>query len=96
MKGDEDLISRSMVDLVAEPARALLIPGYDLVKLAAKQAGAMGCGISGSGPTMFSLCNDVKKTMGIGIAMQEAFKSAGLDSDIFISGLNKEGAKILN
>lgn len=95
MKGDEELIGRSMVDLVAEPARALLIPGYDAVKTAAKEAGAIGCGISGSGPTMFSLTNDLKKASTIGEAMSRAFKSAGLASDIFISELNNEGATIV-
>ena len=95
MKSDEELISRSLVDVVAEPARSLLIPGYDEVKVAAQHAGAIGCGISGSGPTMFSLCNDLSKAAIIGHAMSNAFQSAGLTSDIFISGLNREGAKVI-
>jgi homoserine kinase len=96
MKGDVELISRSLIDVVAEPARSMLIPGYDAVKVAAKEAGAIGCGISGSGPTMFSLCNDDAKSASIGQAMSDAFKSAGITSDIFISSLNGEGAKVIN
>ena len=95
MKGDEELISRSMIDVVAEPARSLLIPGYDAVKVAARNTGAIGCGISGSGPTMFSICNTISQAKVIGKSMSDAFQSSGLSSDIFISGLNKEGAKVL-
>jgi homoserine kinase len=95
MKSDNELIARSMTDLVAEPARALLIPGYDMVKVAAKKAGAIGCGISGSGPTMFALCNDLSKAKEIGTSMISAFELAGLTSEMYISKLNQEGAKVI-
>src|SRR5688572_30846351 len=53
MKPDFGLIGRSLKDVVAEPVRALLIPGFDIIKEKAVGAGALGCGISGSGPTIF-------------------------------------------
>jgi len=95
MKSDDELIARSMTDLVAEPARSLLIPGYDAVKIAAKENGAIGCGISGSGPTMFALCNKTTVAEACGRAMMEAFKKAGLSSEMYVSKLNNEGAKVL-
>jgi homoserine kinase len=95
MKSDDELIARSMMDLVAEPARALLIPGYDAVKTSAKAAGALGVGISGSGPTMFALCTSMNIAQQAGIAMTNAFKKAGLTSQQYISNLNKEGARII-
>lgn len=96
MKNDEELIGRAMHDLVAEPARALLIPGYDSVKAAAKVAGAIGAGISGSGPTMFALCNTLKVAEQTGIAIMDAFKKVGLTSQQYISKLNQEGAHVLS
>jgi homoserine kinase len=95
MKSDDDLIARSMMDLVAEPARALLIPGYEAVKTSAKAAGALGVGISGSGPTMFALCTSLNIAQQAGIAMTDAFKKAGLSSQQYISSLNREGARII-
>jgi len=95
MKSDEELIARSMNDLVAEPARSLLIPGYDAVKIAAKGEGAIGCGISGSGPTMFALCNNFSVAENAGKAMTEAFGKAGLKSEMYVSKLNNEGARVL-
>lgn len=99
MKGDMELVSRSMEDRVAEPVRGLLIPGYDLVRQAARTAGAIGCGISGSGPTLFALCNvcqgDEALPLRVGKAMQEAFTRAGLTSSIYVSPLNTRGARLL-
>lgn len=96
MKQDEALIARSMTDLVAEPARALLIPGYDAVKLSAKAAGAIGVGISGSGPTMFALCTNINIANAVGVAMRHAFQQAGLTSQQYLSKLNQEGARIIS
>lgn len=95
MKSDDELIARSMMDLVAEPARALLIPGYDAVRTSAKAAGALGVGISGSGPTMFALCTSLNIAQQAGIAMAESFKKAGLSSQQYISNLNNEGARVI-
>ena len=93
MKGDLELIGRSMEDKVAEPVRSLLIPGYAQVRQAAKESGAIGCGISGSGPTMFAFCEG--DTNQVAAAMQQAFSSAGLTSSVFHSRLDPQGASII-
>lgn len=98
MQGDFDLVSRCMVDRVAEPVRGLLIPGYGSVCAAARAAGAIGAGISGSGPTLFALCSDEKGdgiSERIGQAMQQAFSDVGLSSTMYRSKLNSGGARIL-
>ncbi len=91
-----DLISRSLVDELAEPYRGKLIPGYESVRDAALEQGALGCGISGSGPSMFALCATEEIAQKSGKAMQVAFQKAGLASDIFLSGISKQGARILD
>ena len=93
MKGDLALIGRSMEDKVAEPVRSLLIPGYEQVRRAAVDAGAIGCGISGSGPTMFALCDG--DAQAVGAAMLEAFRLAGLSGSVFHSRLNPAGATVI-
>jgi homoserine kinase len=96
MKQDDELIARAMHDAIVEPVRSMLIPGYDAVKASAKTAGALGAGISGSGPTMFALCNSLAIAQQAGMAMMDAFKKAGLTSQSYISPLNKEGAKVVS
>src|SRR5690242_2603405 len=63
VKQDYELIGRSLEDVIIEPVRSILIPGFDLIKKRCKEAGAMGGGISGSGPSIFMLSRD-KKTAG--------------------------------
>ncbi len=91
-----DLIGRSMNDLLAEPRRTMLIPGFLAAKNYAIEAGAIGCGISGSGPSVFALCNNREITTKITSAMQKGFSEAGLTSDIIISSLNAPGARLIN
>lgn len=93
MKGDMGLVARSMEDKVAEPVRSLLIPGYAQVRQAALDAGAIGCGISGSGPTMFALCEDHADA--VGDAMLLAFRTAGLSGTVYHSNLDPAGAKLI-
>lgn len=95
LKGDYDLISRSLHDEIIEPIRSVLIPGFDSVKAAALQAGALGSGISGSGPSIFAFSTTKEKAGSIGAAMQEAFDAIGLDNEIYVSEINKQGPKIL-
>ncbi len=92
---DLDLISRSLVDELAEPYRSQLIPGYDKVKAAALVKGALGCGISGSGPSMFALCATDTIAKDVGAAMKLAFKNSGLSSELYISSISKQGAHII-
>jgi homoserine kinase len=95
MKPDFGLISRSLHDVVAEPIRSVLIPGFDNIKKASVEAGALGCGISGSGPTIFSLSTDRKVAARVGAVIQEQFDLFGLKSDVFVSAVNRDGAKII-
>jgi homoserine kinase len=84
--GDVDVIGRSMVDDIVEPARAMLIPGYSNVRENALNAGALGVTISGAGPTMIAVVN--RKTADcakVAVAMRESFQSAGYDSNAFVT-----------
>jgi homoserine kinase len=93
--GDLQLLGRSLQDVVAEPARSLLIPGFGAVKSAALDAGALGCSISGSGPSVFALCASAEISARVGDAMVAAFLAAGLASDLYISAVNTKGPMVL-
>jgi homoserine kinase len=95
MKPDYGLISRSLKDVVAEPVRSVLIPGFDTIKELAVKEGALGCGISGSGPTIFSLCMEREQAARIGKVIQKQFSEYKLHSDVFVSKINQEGARII-
>jgi homoserine kinase len=96
MKPDYELIGRSLQDVVAEPVRSVLIPGFDMIKAIAVEVGALGCGISGSGPTMFAFCRSKTIAQHVGNTMQQQFSALGLQSEVYVSGVNKEGARIIN
>ena len=95
MKADYDLISRSMVDVIIEPVRSILIPEFKEVKQAAISNGALGCSISGAGPSMFALSRGMENAQNAGKAMQERFASAGIESAVHVSGINQGGAVVL-
>jgi homoserine kinase len=93
---DYSLIGRSLTDVLIEPTRSLLIPGFDAVKRAAVDAGALGCSISGSGPTVFALCRGEERAGEVGRNMAAAFGAAGLDSDVYSSPICVQGARVLD
>ncbi len=95
MKSDYDLISRSMVDVIIEPVRSILIPEFNEVKRAAIQNGALGCSISGAGPSMFALSRGVETAQRVGHAMQQTFRNAGIEANTHISGINQGGPVVL-
>lgn len=95
IKKDFDIISRSLQDVIAEPYRASLIPGFTAAKQAALNSGALGCSISGSGPSVFALCKSKKIANEVANSIQLKFKKAGLESSAFISKINTKGAKAL-
>jgi homoserine kinase len=95
MKPDYGLITRSLKDVVAEPIRSVLIPGFDLIKEEAIKCGALGCGISGSGPTIFSISTDLEIARKVGKVIQQQFATFKLNSDVFVSKVNEEGARII-
>ena len=93
--GDLQLLGRSIDDRIIEPLRATLIPGFDEVKSAALAAGALGCSIAGSGPSMFAFAEDDAAAQRIGETMQAAFNSAHLESDLFWGRVSTEGARVI-
>lgn len=92
---DYDLISRSLPDVVIEPIRSVLIPGFDAVKHSALDSGALGCSISGSGPSIFALCKGQDQAHKSGKAMQDTLSRLELESDLYISPVNQNGPQIL-
>jgi homoserine kinase len=96
LNGDAELIRRSMHDVIVEPTRSVLIPGFDRVKHAALEAGALGCSISGSGPSIFALCTELLVAQQVGRDMQRGFEELGLQGDVFVSEINRSGPKIFD
>ena len=96
INSDYDLIGRSMQDVIIEPVRSLLIPGYDSIKDAAMEAGALGCSISGSGPSLFALSTSMDTARTAGTAMQKACNEIEIESELYISPINKSGPRVLN
>lgn len=94
MKPDYGLITRSLQDVIAEPIRSVLIPGFDDIKVTALANGALGSGISGSGPTIFSLSTEKETAEKVGAQIQERFVKMKLKSDVFVSRINHTGARI--
>jgi homoserine kinase len=96
-RSDLALLGRSIDDRLIEPLRATLIPGFVAVKDAALSAGALGCSIAGSGPSVFAFASDDETAARIGAAMQSAFKSAAkLESDLYSGKVNPIGARAIN
>lgn len=96
MKPDFGLISRSLKDVIAEPIRSMLIPGFDVIKEKAVEHGALGSGISGSGPTIFALSTDEKTAQNLGKIISAEFERFKLESEVFVSRINPVGARILD
>jgi homoserine kinase len=93
---DYALIGRALDDVVIEPQRAALIPGFYEVKSAAILEGALGCSISGSGPSVFALCNNLKSAEKAGMAMQKIFTDQKIKSTVYVSRVNQTGAVVLD
>jgi len=93
---DLELIRLSFCDLVIEPQRAPLIPGFAEVKAAAIEHGAIGASISGSGPSVFAWVTSDETALQVQHAMVQAFKSHGLtEVDSWISAVSQQGATII-
>jgi homoserine kinase len=95
MKSDYDLIKRSMNDLIAEPARAKLIPGFYDIKNAAINAGAIGCSISGSGPAIFAFSTSKETAEKIGKEMKKVSSKYVKKNNVYNSTINKVGPKVI-
>ena len=90
---DYDLIGRSLKDYIVEPIRSILIPAFDNVKSESIDAGALGCGISGSGPSIFALSKGKNRALKVADAMQNVYTKVGINYDIHVSNINLEGVK---
>jgi len=95
LKPDLDLIGRSLKDVIAEPIRSAFIPGFDQLRKEAIDAGALGFGISGSGPTVFAISVSKEKAQAAGEIIKQQFLKYQLESDVFVSQINMQGARIV-
>ena len=93
---DYELLSRSLVDVIAEPYRKKLIPYFDDVKTAALQHGALGAGISGSGPSIFAVSKGIEAAKKVTEAMKNIYQNTSVDFYSYTSSINKQGIKILS
>jgi homoserine kinase len=94
MKGDYDLIGRSLEDVIIEPVRSILIPGFDELKLACKAAGALGGGISGSGPSIFFLSKEQSTALAVEQEMKKLYTRIGLPHHTYVTSINGAGVEI--
>lgn len=95
LRGDYDLIGRSLIDYIAEPHRSKLIPGFYDMKNAAMEAGALGSSISGSGPSVFALCKGQETAEKAGAAMKAVMDKLGIGAEVYVSKVNPDGPKVL-
>lgn len=95
LRGDYDLIGRSLVDYIAEPYRSKLIPGFYNMKNAAIEAGALGASISGSGPSVFALCHGKEIAHKVGEALKTEMDKLNIGADVYVSKVNNQGPKVL-
>jgi len=93
---DYSLISRSLNDVIIEPVRSKLITGYFEIKKAAMEAGALGCNISGSGPSLFALSNSADIANRIATETKNVVSNFGLNSETYVSKVNEVGPKIID
>ncbi|MDP6922811.1 MAG: homoserine kinase, partial [Lutibacter sp.] len=92
---DYALISRSLQDHIVEPIRSLLIPAFDQLKKASLAAGALGAGISGSGPSVFALSKGKDTAHKVSAAMETVYKGLGIAYETHVSTINQEGIQLL-
>jgi len=95
MKNDYELIGRSLEDVIIEPVRSILIPGFNDVKKRCKEAGSLGGGISGSGPSIFMLNKEEKIALEAEKIMQQVFTEVGIEFKTYVTSVNTEGVKVM-
>jgi homoserine kinase len=94
VKGDYDLIGRSLEDVIIEPVRSILIPGFESIKKQCKEAGVLGGGISGSGPSLFMLSKDRNTAVAAEGIMKDVYDRLGLDYHTYVTTINNEGCRL--
>ncbi|SMB83909.1 homoserine kinase [Hymenobacter roseosalivarius DSM 11622] len=93
LQADYQLIGRSLEDVIVEPVRSILIPGFAAVKARSLEAGALGGGISGSGPSIFMLSKDEPTAQAVAAAMRTVYEQLGVDFHIHVSTINPAGVQ---
>ena len=93
---DFGLLERSLKDVIVEPYRSQLIPHYNDVKKAMLEAGALGAGISGSGPSIFSLSKGFETAVNVKDAVEKVYSKTGINFDIHVTKINTDGIKIID
>jgi len=88
---DYDLLGRSLDDVIIEPLRSILIPKFEEVKAAAITNGALGSGISGSGPSIFALSKGKETAEKVAKAINEIYTPTGITFDIHVASINDKG-----
>ena len=96
VRHDDALLRRALDDQIAEPARAPLLPGFREAKLAALGAGALGCSISGAGPTSFAVAADNATAERIAAAMRAAYTVCGVRAEARVARIDEHGARVEN
>lgn len=94
-KGDIGLMSRSMHDHIVEPVRKALIPKFDELKSAAIEAGAIGGGISGSGPSVFAVSSELSVAEHVGEAMRREYVGTGIEHNVYVSSIASQGVRVI-
>ena len=95
-RSDFDLMARSLEDTIAEPRRAPLVPGLAAIKQAAAGAGALGCSLSGSGPSLFALCRDAASAHAVAAAMTAAVRQhIRGEPRTYVSAIAPHGARVI-
>lgn len=95
LKNDNALISRSLEDVLVEPVRSILIPKFDAVKQESLALGALGGGISGSGPSIFMLSETKEIADKVAENMQKIYNGIGVENYVYVSKINNQGIKII-
>lgn len=96
INNDLNLIKDSMQDIIIEPYRSKLIPGYEKMKEAAMKNGSIGCSISGSGPSVFSICKDKDIAKKVLMSMEKILKNLKIDFHSYLSTINHIGIEQIN
>ena len=93
---DRGLLARCLRDPIVEVHRAPLVPGFRAAQAAAMDLGALGCSLSGSGPSVFAVAEDEAQASAISVALRAAFREAGLESQGWVCALDPEGARVIS
>lgn len=93
--GDIELIGKTLRDVIIEPQRKAAVPCFDVVKAAAEKGGALGCSLSGSGPSIFALCKTAN-AHNVAMAMEQACRTQGIGCESWVSPMTAPGARVEN